>query len=169
MHICICAYVYICIYVDLLLVALIIKVGLCHPKVLPRSHVRFPKAVQRLLRSKLGLPRKACKKLSQKDRRGFWTTNPGYRPKKPRKIKGTDQLRPTDLYLGFPLICLICARVLHIGVIKPSQRIAKAFEPQIQVTGQWNLGKSRVESTSGLVACTLDFPWFLWPVPWFCI
>ena len=62
-------------------------------------------------------------------------TNPGYRPKKPRKIKGTDYLRPIDLYLGFPLICLICARVLHIGVIKPPQRIAKAFEPQIQVTG----------------------------------
>ena len=30
---------YICIYVDLLLVALIIKVGFCHRKVLPRSHI----------------------------------------------------------------------------------------------------------------------------------
>ena len=71
MYICIYVYMYICIYVDLLLVALIIKVGFCHRKVLPRSHTRFPKAFQKLLRSKRGLPPKACKKPSQKNLRGF--------------------------------------------------------------------------------------------------
>ena len=49
-----------------------------------------------------------------KDCQGVRTTNPGYRTLKPRKIKGTEHLRPGVLYPWFPLVPLSCTLVLHM-------------------------------------------------------
>ena len=102
MYICIYVYMYICIYVDLLFVALIIKVGFCHRKVLPRSHTRSPK------------PFKSFSEASEDCHQKLARSHP--------------------------------------------KRIFEGFKPQIQVTGQRNLGKSRVQISSGLLICTLVFP-----------
>ena len=76
---------YTCICVDLLRVALIIKVRFCNLHVLPRSHGRFPKAFPKPVRSTKSLreatPKGSSRLLNHKSKLQAMETkeNQGYR------------------------------------------------------------------------------------------